>query len=561
MHISHCVWTRTRNVFYGFIATCMLLLGGMAAYAHPAHAAGQRATAIPDAAATAVTTYKYDNSVTGQNTHESTLTTSNVNTSQFGKRVSFPVDGQVYAQPLFMPELTINGNVHNVVIVATENDSVYAFDANATDPATPPLWQTSFLTNGATTPTVNDLLPGTGYLCDDLTPNIGITGTPVIDPSTGTLFVVAYTLENGQLQYRLHALDLTTGLDKPGSPTLIEASAPGNSSDSVDGIVTFDPTHERQRSALLLANGQVYIAWGSFCDVTPYHGWILSYDSQTLRQSGAFNDTPDGGLGGIWGSANALAADPTGNIYAITGNGTFDLNSGGRDAGDSFIKLDSGLHLLDSFTPFNQQCLEANDDDLGSGGPLLLPNTNEIVGAGKEGRIYVVDRGNMGQYTPADDPCGADLSRTDIDHVLQESAPQTIGPLFSTPTYWNGANGEYVFFGGVSDTVKAYQLTGSQLAATPTSQTAQQFSYPGGNSVVSSNGAVAGTGVLWVLDSSATLHAYDATDLSQELYNSSTNADRDALDSYVKFTAPIVANGEVFVGTQTSLTIYGLLNG
>jgi hypothetical protein len=521
------------------------------AVANVAHAA------MNDEGDNAILSYKGDHYPTGQSAHETALTRGNVNANQFGKRVTYPVDGQVYAQPLFMPNLTINGAAHNVVFVVTEHDSIYAFDADQTTPAQP-LWYNNFLINGATT------VPATDIYSDDIVPDIGITGTPVIDRQTNTMYFVTYTKENGNLVYRLHAVDITTGKDKSGSPIVIQGSVPGSGAGSANGNIAFDARYERQRAGLLLANGQVYVAFGSFTDHGPYHGWIMSYNNQ-LQQTAIYNDTSDGIGAGLWSN---LASDNDGNIYAVSGNGDFNLNTGGSSAGDSFIKLSPQLKLLDYFAPFNQSCMAADDTniDLGSSGPLVVPGTNRIIGVGKEGRVYVLDNSNMGKYTQ--DPqlnCSSDEhARTDIDHVVQELPPSTagvftnpayVGAYFGTPAYWNHT----IFFAGTKDHIKAFSFNNGVLSTTPTSQSSETLDWPGGNPTISSVGDDPNTGILWVIDPGSVLRAYNASDLSKELYNSNANANRDALDSFVKFSVPTVANGRVFVGTKTSLTIYGLL--
>jgi hypothetical protein len=539
-------------------------------------------TAAP--ANTAVTTYHNDNLRTGQNTHETTLTTSNVTSGQFGKRVTYPVDGQVYAQPLFLPNITINGNTHNVVYVATENDSVYAFDADQTT-AVAPLWKTSFLTSSNVTPVpASDVF--TRYTNYDINPMVGITGTPVIDTSTNTLYVVAMTKENGSQYFqRLHAIDVTTGLEKPGSPIVIQASVTGTGYDSSGGKITFNPKTEDQRPALLLANGVVYISWASFGDTDPYHGWLIgySYTNSALHQVAVYNDTSNGNEGGVWMSGSGPAADSSGNVYLISGNGTFDLNTGGPDSGDSFLKMSAqnGLSVNDYFTPFNQSCLSASDADLGSGGILLLPDqTNTAhphlaLGGGKEGRIYVVDRDNMGHFTqdPNLNCSSSEVNQTTSDKVVQETSPHTFGALFSTPAYWASTSGAWVYISGIDDALKAFQITNDTLSSSPTSRTPESFAYPGVTPSISSNGNTSGTGIVWVVgppnscsgngcnpNGPGVLHAYDATNLGNELYNSGQNSSRDQLDSYTKFSVPTIANGRVFVGTLTSLSIYGLLN-
>lgn len=530
-----------------------LLLEAMSIGIFPSVVGATMAHAAP--ANTAALTYKEDNGHTGQYNHETILNTSNVTVSQFGKRISYPVDGQVYAQPLYMPGLSINGATHNVVFVATEHDSVYAFDADQMGAATAPLWHTSFLTNGATS------VPYTAISCDDLTPEIGITGTPVIDSSTNTMYIVSYTQENGSEVYRLHALNVTSGAERPGSPTVIQASVPGTAPDSSKGIVTLNPAKERQRSALLLNNGQIYISFASFCDNEPFHGWILSYtyNGSSFAQANVYNDTPNGQGGGIW---TGLAADSSGNIYFTSGNGDFSLNVGGTNAGDALARLNPQLQLQDYFEPFNgPSCLAPNDLDIGSSGPLVLPSVNETIGGGKEGRIYVTNNAHMGKFTS--DPnlnCSTTESqRTDIDQIVQEFPPATTDGLYgSTPAYWNGSVGQFVYFSGNKNAAMAYKLNNGLLSAGPISQTPENFSYPGGNPVVSSNGTADGTGIVWIIDPHAVLRAYAATNLGDELYNSNQDSSRDGLDTYVKFSAPTVANGEVFVGTADTLTIFGL---
>jgi hypothetical protein len=520
----------------------------------PLNEAAQRAALTT----TAITTYKGNSLRTGQYPNETILTTSNVNTAQFGKHVSYPVDGYVYAQPLFMPNVTIAGSIHNVVFVATQHNSVYAFDADQISTIAP-LWHTSFIdpAHGITTVSPSDIM------CNDIIPEVGITGTPVIDGSTGTLYVVAKTKDHGQVVQRLHALDITTGKERPGSPVLIQASVPGTGAGSSNGVVTFNPLRHLQRSALLLLNGVVYIAWASHCDNDPYHGWVIGYNATTLQQvpGAVYNTSPNGTRAGIWQSGGGLAGESAGYIYFATGNGTFDVNTGGQDVGDSIVKLttQNGLHRVDYFTPFNQACLEAADADLGSGGVLLLPTSTGLICVGKEGRVYVINRNNMGKYTPIANPCN-NQNLTNVDKVLQELPPGTIvGGVWGTPAYWSAPTGEFIYTIGVTDHVKAFKLTNGRLSTPALSQSPESFTYPGGNPVISSNGSVANTGILWTIDPKGILRAYDATNLSKELYNSGQNASRDGLGSYVKFSAPTVANGYVFVGTQNSLVVYGLL--
>ncbi len=511
------------------------------------------------AANSAVTTYRNNNGQTGQYPNETILNTSNVNSSHFGKRVSYPVDGQMYAQPLYLPNLTIGGKVHNVVFAATENDSVYAFDADQTS-AVAPLWKTSLLPSGATAvPYTDEFGPG----CGDMQPIIGITGTPVIDSTTNTMYVVADSQENGNEVFRLHALDVTTGLDK-SAPIVLQASVPGTGDASSGGTLTFNAHLERQRSALILVGGKVYVAFSSYCDSGDYHGWILSYsyNGSSFQQVNAYVDTPAGKQGGIWGGGGGIISDNNGNIYFADGNGSFNANTGGSDVGDSFVRLNTQLQIQDYFTPFNQLCLQQGDQDLGSGGPMLVPGANALIGGGKERRAYVVNTTSMGKYTA--DPnltCNgsAEENRTDIDKVQQEFSPGFVGSLFSVPAFWNGPNGQYVYFSVAGGPTKAFAWSNGKLSTAPTSTTAVSFGFTGGDAVVSSNGTAPGTGILWSVDSGATLRAYDASNLTDELYDSRQVASRDSLTGYVKFTSTAVANGEVFVGTSASLAIFGLL--
>ena len=543
--------------------------------------------AIPSGVA--VLTYHNDNLRTGQNLNETLLNTSNVNAQHFGKRVSYLVDGQVYAQPLFVPDVTIKNHHYNVVYVTTENDSVYAFDADQVH-VVAPLWKTSFLHLPAVTTVPSADVFGK-YPNHDIQPYIGITATPVIDLTTNTLYVVAMTKEHGnQYVHRLHALDLTTGTDKPGSPVTIFALVKGAGYDRIKGIpsmVPFNARQANQRPALLFLNGVVYIAWGAYGDTDPYHGWVIgyTYNSGAFRQVGVFNTTPDGQEGGIWMSGAGPAADDQGNVYLTIGNGTFDLDQAGhRDAGNSFAKLSTrnGLALSDYFTPFNHQCLDDRDEDLGAGGVLLLPDQPHtarprlLVGVGKEGRIYVLDQDHMGQFHryPGTLQCGTNAeTRTDIDHITQELPSISTGGFFGIPGYWAGTakSGQLVYISETGDHLKSFQVSGDILSARATAQTPETFTFPGVTPSISSNKDVPGTGIVWVISPAScggpgcapsgpgVLRAYNATNISNELYNSEQNSTRDRLDSYMKFSVPTIANGKVFVGTQTSLTIYGLL--
>lgn len=502
-------------------------------------------------------TYHNDNSRTGQYLQETLLTPANVNSMEFGKLASFAVDGYIYAQPLYVANVNIGGRLRNVVFVATEHDSVYAFDADGADGAAP-LWHTSFLSAGVTTVSSSDVS------CGDLVPEIGITSTPVIDPATGTLYVVAKTQESGNYFLRLHALDIVTGAETMSART-IDPTFPGTATPN-DGNnhVTFDAQWAHQRAALLLDHGVIYVASASHCDNSDYHGWVEAYDAGTLNLVGAFNATPDGTLGGIWHSGGGPSADASGNVYVITGNGTFDADTGGPNYGDSFLKLAGGtLAVSDYFTPYNQAALEAADLDLGSGPALLLPDqsvtpTHLLVSAGKEGTIYLLNRDDMGQFDP-------DTGSKD-SQIVQRVPSALGGGLFGAPAYYAGK----VYFAPAGDTLKAFDLVNGLFdpaaAPAPSAQAPTSFGFPGASPAISANGSDTSTAIVWALQTDqygtngpAVLHAYSALSVATELYNSSENLPRDDPGPAVKFTVPTVANGKVYVGTQTQLSVFGLL--
>jgi len=515
----------------------------------------------PARAQTNVLTYRNDNSRTGQNVEETNLTPANVNPSQFGKLFTQVVDGSVYAQPLYLANITIPGKgTHNVVYVVTQHDSVYAFDADGNAGANAaPLWTVSFLSSGVTPVPIADVS------CRDIaTPEIGITSTPVIDANTGTLYVVAMTKENGAYFYRLHALDVATGAEKLGGPTTIQGSVPGNGTGSSSGSLSFTPLLQLQRSALLLANGVVDIEWGGFCDLGSYHGWVIAYDASTLQQLAIYSDTTNGSGGGIWMGGAGAAADALGNVFLVTGNGTFDSSgSSPTDFGDSVLKLGlSGgeLSVNDYFTPYDQASMDVGDGDLGSGGALLLPDQpgshpHLLVTVGKEGGIRLLDRDNLGHFSNngVSDP-----------QIVQEIA-NALGPMFATAAYWNNN----VYFWAVHDQLKVFALSNGLLSSSPTSQSAVTYGFPGATPSISSSGA--SNGIVWSLQTDvvgdgpnfssgpAILRAHDASNVSNELYNSEQNSSRDRAGNAVKFTVPTVANSKVYAGAVGQLNVYGLL--
>ena len=511
---------------------------------------------------------------TGLNSNETVLTPANVNVSQFGKLFSYPIDGTADASPLYVANLSIPGKgSHNVVFVATEHDTVYAFDADGLQ--TTPLWQVSFINPavGITTVPPND----TGECCD-ISPEIGITGSPVIDPATNTLYVVVKTKEvSGNTTnyfHRLHALDITTGAEKLGGPIVIQASFPGTGAGSLGGVINFLSLRQNQRAALLLNNGILYIAFGAHGDQSPYHGWILGYDATTLQRVMVYNTSPNdngirvtgGGQGaGVWQSGDGLATDATGNLHFVTGNGIFDVNTGGPDYGDSFLKLSPSGSVLDYFTPHDQQYMNDNDIDLGSGGVLLLPDQpgphpHLAITAGKNGTIYLLDRDNLGHYNASND--------SQIVQSIVNTFPNgtKFTGNFKAPVYWNGR----LFFSADNDYVKSFSIVNGLMSTTPTSMSSFVINYPGATLGLSSNGN--SNAILWAIQrvdldpngggvrGPGSLHAFDATSLGAELYNSKqASGSRDALDFTAKWSAPMVANGKVYVASLTQLTVFGLL--
>ena len=505
-----------------------------------------------------VLTSQYDNARTSAILTETILTPANVNAGRFGKIFSLRVDGDIYAQPLYLPRVEIPGKgTHNVIFVATEHDSVYAFDAEG-QPAEP-LWHVNFLNAGAGISTV----PGRDVACPFITPEIGITPTPVIDSQSGTLYVLARTkespglLKSGRYAQRLHALAITTGAEKFGGPVEIKASVKGRGAGGSLGEVPFDPLRELPRAGLLLAGGQVYLTWGSSCDVSPYHGWVMAYDAHTLAQTGVFNTSPDAEESGIWQSDNGPAADPEGNVYVATGNGRFDVAANGRDYGDSALKLGLVNHSLvirDYFTPYNEREMNAKDDDLGSGGPILLPtqpgeHPHLLLVGGKDGRLYVIDRDRMGQYEPSWNARAVQMVRF-------------LGGIYAAPAYWNG----HVYVLASNDYLKDFRLERGKLSEQPVVGS-QRFGNPGATPAISANGTR--NGIVWLIDTKtwngadrpAVLHAFDASNVTRELYNTEQNSGRDRVGKTLRFTIPTVVNGRVYVDAKGELDVYGLLVG
>src|SRR5580693_4890811 len=487
-----------------------------------------------------VTTSQYDNARTGATLNEKILTPQNVNAQRFGKVGAFKVDGPVYAQPLFVPNVEVPGKgTHDVLYVATEHDSVYAFDAD--HPGSLPLWQVSFLDKArGTVPLSEDMVQ-----CPFIRPEVGITSTPVIDVKTGTLYVLARTAirhavgDNEYFQH-LHALAITTGVEKFGGPKLITASVPGRGAGRSGREVAFDPLHENPRAALTLANNSVYLAWASSCDVDPYHGWVMSYDPQTLTQKAVLNVDPDGSEAGIWLSDTGPAVDSEGNLYLPTGNGTFDATSGGRDYGDSVLKLDgSSLAVRDYFTPFNQASILAGDSDVGSSGPTLLPDQpgrhrHLLLQPTKDSTIYVIDRDNMGKFHP---------DRDDLVQIIHLP-----GPSLGAMAYWNG----HAYFAASDDVLRDYAIKNGQLTLNASS--AMKFANPVATPTVSSDGNK--NAIVWAI-ATKIWNGPDTT--PAVLYTSEQNSQRDRAAMAARFVIPVVVNGRVYFGTRSEVEVYGLL--
>ena len=519
-------------------------------------------------APTDVATFKYDVSRSGQMAAETMLTLDNVNSTNFGLLHNVMLDGKVDAQPLYLSQVPLSGTAHNVAFVATEHGSVYAIDADSGTP----LWQVSLLAAGET--------PSDTHGCTQVTPEIGVTATPVIDRTAGShgvLYVVGMSIDkSSNYHQRLHALDITTGAELFNGPAEISASAP-----NAAGTTTFAPGQYEERAALLLANGQIYTTWTSHCDAAPYSGWIIAYNASTLAQSAVLNVGPNSGAAvangtpfnmngpAIWMSGDGPGADTAGNIYLLTGNGLFEptLDSNGfpsgGDFGNSFLKLTStagSLTVADYFAMSSDVTESGGDLDLGSGGEMLLPdlmdsngNTKHlIVGAGKDSNIYLVDRDNMGKFSAT-----ANSIWQEVDGQLPGNPPGFImGGVRSSPAWFSGT----IYYGDAGGTLKAYSVTAARLSTGPTSQTAIAFAYPGASPVVSSNGTQ--NAIVWAHENAtpAVLHAYDATNLAHELYNSNqATGSRDQFGPGNKFIVPVVAGGKVFVGTTNTLAIFGLL--
>jgi len=544
-----------------------------------------RPVASTSADVVAVLTQHNDNQRTGANLNETILKPSNVAPGSFGKLFTRQVDGQIYAQPLYVPGVSIPDNgFHNVVYVATQHNSVYAFDADFTY-ASEPLWHVNL---GRPAPVPADFGNRYGDY-SDITVEVGITSTPVIDLGTNTMYVVTFVRDTDLAtectpttttpciyHHSLHALDITTGVEKFGGPVQIAGSVPGNGYGSNNGVINFDSHQHIQRSSLLLANGVVYVAFAGYADTDPYHGWLFGYNAATLALVSIFNSTPNttatgsiSGEGGIWQSGQGPSADASGFIYLVTGNGSFTANTGGVDYGDTFLKLDpqnlnNGIpQVADWFTPYDQENLMVNDLDVGSTGALLIPGTNFMVAGGKSGKIYLVDKTNMTHYNGPDGP----------DLVAQTFLPSPPTEWFNSPIFWDRPGGRLMYIWGIEGPLRAFSFNGSQFQTTPvaTGSTSLNNAFPGGALSLSANGNDPATGIVWASHTTpglepatskpGVLRAYNAADISIELWNSEGEpSGGDKVGGYAKFNAPTIANGKVYLGTSSNqLVVYGIL--
>jgi hypothetical protein len=554
------------NMTYYFTASAINSAG--ATWAAPSQSFTTVATNTPSSFV-AVLTQHDDIGRTGMNLNETFLNFTNVNTNQFGLLFSRNVDDQIYAQPLVVTNVNILGRgTHNLVIVATVNDSVYAFDADNAAVETP-YWSISFINPPSiVTPANTDMsaIGACGGDYQDFSGNIGIVGTPVIDPAAGAIYLVARTKENGtNFVQRLHALDVTTGAERSNSPVIITATYTGTGAGSVGGVITFDPIRQNQRPGLALVNGTVYISWSSHCDNGPYHGWVIGYDQTTLKQVAVFNDTPNGSDGGIWMSGQGLATDASGNLYLAVGNGTVDT-TGGPDRGESFLKLarsGTNLTVASWFTPYDWQNLENSDLDLGSGGLMLIPGSTLAFGGGKEGIVYLVNRDNMGGLTS---------STTTNDNIIQ-SFRVTTDEVHGGAVWWDGPGVSYGYLWPSSVYLQQYVFNRSAgkftLPAFAQSPTGAPTGQPGGILALSANGTNAGTAIIWAVHQvggdanqqvlPGILHAYSAENVGTELWNSEQLSWRDTVGKFAKFVPPTVANGKVYMATFANrLNVYGL---
>ncbi len=522
-----------------------------------------------------VVTQHNDNTRAGLNNLELVLTTSNVNTSTFGKLFTMAIDDQVYAQPLMVGNLAIGSGNHNVLFVATVNNTVYAYDGDNGSL----YWKNNYTQTGMRPANSTDMSSSWCTPYTDFKYNIGIVGTPVIDTTSGTIYFVARSTDGNQFVQYLHAVNIINGNEQPGSPVAISASMPGSGDGSINNVVSFDPRRNNQRQGLTLTNGVVYISFASHCDWNPYHGWILGYNAQTLQQQTVYNDTPDGENGGLWESGQGMAADAQGNLYVVSGNGTvgqgnlFTSSGNGTDEnspnpnpadptnrGESAMKLTpsgSGLQLSSYFTPTNYLNLNTNDLDYGVMGTMLIPNTNYYLTGSKDGNLYLLDKDNMGSYSSS-------------SNQVQQTVPLNTS-LHCQPSYFKGSTNEFVYIWSENDLLRALSFDRGSNTFTNNQVTSNAGGPSGGCGAdlsVSSNGSADGTGILWATfpvsgDAGNTvcpgiLRAFDANDITKELWNSNQTS-TDNPGNYAKFCSPTIANGHVYLATfSNQIVVYGI---
>ncbi len=532
----------------------------------------------PPNALRGVMMWKGDSSEKGLYASETTLNTTNVNPTQFGRVASFQADGIVMGQPLYVANLDMGqAGTHNVIIFGTENDSVYAIDAD--NPGSTPLWQRSYIDPSEGVTTLPDNFGGRTTLGGQ----VGITGTPVIDPSTGALYFVTTLSDNGVAQQWLRSVDVRTGQDYGAGGVQIQASVPGDGKGSVNGEIAFDPSVQNQRSGLIEVNGEIVVAWASFSDWGVYHGWLMAFDPSTLALKAVFNPTTQaqavdaadgpadhGGGGAFWQGGAAPAVDANGDIYIDSADGSFNADQGGNNYGDTMLKLQlngSTFQIADWFTPWDANCIDLDDLELGSSGVALLPTdftngANLALTTSKEGRLFLVSADSMGHFNSAGDTqIPQEFAVGQYTCSSSTTGAAADGPswnrLYGTASYFNGN----VYAGASNQPLKQYQFQNGLLNPTPLAQSPSAFGERGGNTVISANGTQ--NGIVWAYEKTDSgqgiLHAYDATSISTEFWNSMMNSGRDALGEGIGFSTPVVASGKVIVTYDTRIGIFGLL--
>jgi len=510
-----------------------------------------------------VLTQHNNNTRSGWNNHETLLTTSNVNVNQFGKQFSLPVDDQIFAQPLVVGHLHIDNGVHNVVYIATVNNTVYAYDGDTGRM----YWKKNFTQPGMRPFKNTDMTGACGGHYEDFTGNIGIVGTPVIDKASNTIYFVTRSTTGSTFVQHLHAVNIVNGHEKSGSPVKISATYKGTGAGSQGNTITFNAQHENQRQGLTLVNGMVYMTFSSYCDWGPFHGWILGYDATTLNQQIVYNDTPNGYDGGLWESGMGMAADAQGNLYDVAGNGTVGVNGNPTsmdNRGESAVKLSqsgSSLKVNSYFTPYSYKELNQKDLDYGSLGALLIPNSNDFLTGGKDGNLYLLNKNQMGGY------------QSSSNNIRETIAIDSSAYLHSQPAYFKGKSKGYVYIWSENANLSAYSYdsTSERLNKNPITSTVKgPTGYNGAVLSVSSNGSKNNTGILWASYAwncnanhkvcPGILRAFDASDITKQLWNNHQNYSRDGAGNYAKFSAPTVADGHVYLPTfSDKVVVYGLL--